>query len=154
MIGTSANGPGPDSVLLIPPYKTVDNVDTISCIGVVNGSFTVDSPDLHGIKISPRTPRSNQESLEMDERGNQIESCPTSVEVGKYEGHERCSLTSGVMGLFTGPHHIMLPESPTGRNSKILFGRKPSVLVRQPRCLLSQSSSHSLANCSCCDASG
>jgi hypothetical protein len=47
MVGTGTNDPDPDSVRLVPSCKTVDNVDTISCIEVVNGPFAIDTPNLH-----------------------------------------------------------------------------------------------------------
>jgi hypothetical protein len=46
MVGTSTNDPDPDSVLLIPSSKAVYNIDTISGVEVVDGTFTVDSPNL------------------------------------------------------------------------------------------------------------
>ena len=46
MIGTSANDSDPDAVLLVPSCKSVDNVDTISGVEVINSTFTIDSPDL------------------------------------------------------------------------------------------------------------
>jgi hypothetical protein len=46
MIGTSTDNPDLDSVLLIPSCEAVYNVDTISSVEIVDGTFTVDSPDL------------------------------------------------------------------------------------------------------------
>jgi hypothetical protein len=46
MVGTSADNSNFDLVLLVPSCKSVDDVDSISCVQVVNGSLTVDSPDL------------------------------------------------------------------------------------------------------------
>ena len=46
MIGTSADNPDPDSVLLVPSCKPINNVDPISGVQVVNCSLAVNSPDL------------------------------------------------------------------------------------------------------------
>jgi hypothetical protein len=46
MVGTSTDNPDLDSVFLIPSCEAVYDVDTISGIEVVNGTFAVDSPDL------------------------------------------------------------------------------------------------------------
>jgi hypothetical protein len=47
--GTIANDADadPDSVRLVPPRKSIDNIDTISCIGLVNGSVAINTPHLH-----------------------------------------------------------------------------------------------------------
>lgn len=52
MVGTGANHPHPDSVLLIPSRIAVDDVDAISRVQVVNCSLTVDFPDLTPIHVS------------------------------------------------------------------------------------------------------
>ena len=49
MVGTSTHDSDLDSVLLIPSCKAVDNVDAVSCVQVINGTFTVDSPDLEDV---------------------------------------------------------------------------------------------------------
>ena len=46
VVGTSTNNSDLDLVLLVPSCEAVDNVDSISCVQVINGTFTVDSPDL------------------------------------------------------------------------------------------------------------
>ncbi len=46
MVGTSANNADSDSVSLVPAGISVDNVDAASRIQVVNGSLTVDFPNL------------------------------------------------------------------------------------------------------------
>ena len=46
MVGTSTDNSDPNSVLLVPSCKAVHDVDTVSGVEVVNGTFTVDSPDL------------------------------------------------------------------------------------------------------------
>ena len=46
MVGTSTDNPDLDPVLLIPSRKAVHDVDTVSGIQVVDGTFTVDSPNL------------------------------------------------------------------------------------------------------------
>jgi hypothetical protein len=46
MVGTSTNNPDLDSVLLVPSRKAVHDVDTVSGVEIVDGTFTVDSPNL------------------------------------------------------------------------------------------------------------
>jgi hypothetical protein len=46
MVGTRANNADLDSVALIPSCEAVDNVDSVSCVQVVNGTFAVDLPNL------------------------------------------------------------------------------------------------------------
>jgi hypothetical protein len=46
MIGTGADNADLYSVLLVPSCETVDDVDAVSCVQVVNSSLSVDSPDL------------------------------------------------------------------------------------------------------------
>jgi len=46
MVGTSANDSDLDAVFLVPSCETVDHVNTISGVEVVDGTFAVDSPDL------------------------------------------------------------------------------------------------------------
>ncbi len=46
MVSASAYDSDLDAVFLVPSCKTVDDVNTISCVEVVDGSFTIDSPNL------------------------------------------------------------------------------------------------------------
>jgi hypothetical protein len=46
VVCTSAHDSDLDPVLLVPSCKTVDDVDAISGVEVVDGTFSVDSPDL------------------------------------------------------------------------------------------------------------
>jgi hypothetical protein len=46
MVSTSAHDTNVDSVALIPAGKTVDNVDAISCVEVIHGTFSVNAPNL------------------------------------------------------------------------------------------------------------
>jgi hypothetical protein len=46
MVGTGADDSNSDSVLLVPSCESIDDVDSISCVQVINGSLAVDSPDL------------------------------------------------------------------------------------------------------------
>ena len=46
VVGTSADDSDPDPVFLVPSCKTVDNVNSVSCVEVINSTFTVDSPNL------------------------------------------------------------------------------------------------------------
>ena len=46
MIGSGADDPHTDPVLLIPSGKAIDDIDTISSIEVINRSFSINLPDL------------------------------------------------------------------------------------------------------------
>ena len=46
MVGTGADDTDIDTVALIPAGKTVNDVDTIPGVEVVDSTLTVDSPDL------------------------------------------------------------------------------------------------------------
>lgn len=46
VVGTRADDADLDLVLLVPSCVTVDNVDAVPCVEVVNGSLAVDLPDL------------------------------------------------------------------------------------------------------------
>lgn len=47
MVGTSADDTDADSVAGVPSCVTIDNVDTVPGVEVVDGTFTVDTPDLY-----------------------------------------------------------------------------------------------------------
>lgn len=47
MVGTSTDNTDADSVALVPSSVTIDNIDAVSCVEVVNGTFAVDFPDLY-----------------------------------------------------------------------------------------------------------
>jgi len=54
VVGTSTDNTNADSVALVPSSITIDDIDAISCVEVVNGTFTVDFPDLQRmISIEP-----------------------------------------------------------------------------------------------------
>lgn len=46
VIGTSANDSDLDLVFLVPSCEAVYDVDTVSSVQVIDGTFSVDSPDL------------------------------------------------------------------------------------------------------------
>lgn len=46
MIGTGADDANIDPVSLVPSGKPIDDVDTVSRVEIVDGAFSVDSPDL------------------------------------------------------------------------------------------------------------
>lgn len=52
MVGTGADNTNVDSVSLVPSCVTVDDVDSVSCVEVVNGTFSVDFPDLYRAHVS------------------------------------------------------------------------------------------------------
>lgn len=56
MIGTRADNADLDSVFLIPSCKTIDDVDSISRVQVVDSTFSVDSPYLIETKLVSVTP--------------------------------------------------------------------------------------------------
>jgi hypothetical protein len=48
VVCTSTDDSDSDSVALIPAGVTIDNVDAVSGVEVVDGTFSVDLPDLYG----------------------------------------------------------------------------------------------------------
>jgi len=46
MVGSGADNSDTDAVSLVPAGISIDNVDTVSGVEVVDGSFSVDLPDL------------------------------------------------------------------------------------------------------------
>lgn len=52
MVGTGADHTDADAVSLVPAGETVDDIDTVASVEVVNGALTVDPPDLNGKWIS------------------------------------------------------------------------------------------------------
>lgn len=46
VVGTGANNPDLDTVTLIPPGITVDDIDAVTGVEVVDSTLTVDPPDL------------------------------------------------------------------------------------------------------------
>jgi hypothetical protein len=46
MVGSSAHDADVEAVAFVPASESVDDIDTIACVKVVNGSFSVDEPDL------------------------------------------------------------------------------------------------------------
>jgi hypothetical protein len=46
VVGTSADNSDLDPVFLVPSCKTVDDVNSVSCVEIINSTFTVDSPNL------------------------------------------------------------------------------------------------------------
>ena len=51
MIGTRADNSHVDSVSLVPACISIDNVDPIARVEVVNGPFSIDSPDLIFVSV-------------------------------------------------------------------------------------------------------
>ena len=47
MVGTSTNDPYVDSVAFIPAGESIDNIDAVASVQVVDRSFSVNAPDLH-----------------------------------------------------------------------------------------------------------
>jgi len=46
MVGTGADNSDSDAVLLVPAGETIDDIDTASCVEVIDSTFSVDLPDL------------------------------------------------------------------------------------------------------------
>lgn len=46
MVGTRADDAHLDTVALIPAGKTIDDVDAVAGVEIVNGTFSVDAPNL------------------------------------------------------------------------------------------------------------
>ena len=51
MVSSGTNNSNSDTVFLVPSCISINDVDTISCVEIIDGSFTVDSPDL--LQVSP-----------------------------------------------------------------------------------------------------
>ena len=46
MVGTSADNTDVDAVALVPAGETIDNVDAVAGVEVVDSALAVDTPDL------------------------------------------------------------------------------------------------------------
>ena len=46
MIGSRADHADANPVALIPASESIDNIDAISGVQIVNGTFAIDTPDL------------------------------------------------------------------------------------------------------------
>jgi hypothetical protein len=46
MVGTSTDDTDADAVTLVPAGETIDNIDTVASVEVVDSTLTVDTPDL------------------------------------------------------------------------------------------------------------
>lgn len=57
MVGASADDTNADTVLLIPSGVTVNNVDAVSSVKVVDGTLAVDLPDLEISHVSESSKR-------------------------------------------------------------------------------------------------
>jgi hypothetical protein len=51
VVGTSANNANADAVALIPAGVTIDDIDAVTGVEVVDSTFTVDTPDLSGCML-------------------------------------------------------------------------------------------------------
>ena len=92
MVCTSANNTDSDSIALVPSGIAIDNIDSVPGIQVINGTLAIDPPDL--------------------KRHDHVISL-TSLLLKKTLGVSeimRGSLTSGCIGLFTGPHQISFSD--------------------------------------------
>jgi len=85
VVCASANNTDPDSVTLVPSGVAIDNIDSIPGIQVIDSTLAIDSPNL--------------------ERHDHVIS-QTSLLLKTLSETRRGSLTSGCIGLFTGPHQI------------------------------------------------
>jgi hypothetical protein len=52
MVGTGADNADADAVLLIPAGVAIDNVDAVAGVEIVDGTLTVDLPDLCDLVLS------------------------------------------------------------------------------------------------------
>jgi hypothetical protein len=52
MVGTSADNTDADAVSLIPAGETINDVDAVAGVEVVDSTLTVDPPDLWGERVS------------------------------------------------------------------------------------------------------
>ena len=70
VVGTGADDPHPDPVAHIPAREAVDDVDAIPGVEVVDGTFTVDPPDLRSIsECSDIRRRKAREAFPRAEKG-------------------------------------------------------------------------------------
>ena len=46
MVGTSTNDPDVDAISLIPPCKAIHHIDAVTCVQVVDSTFSINFPDL------------------------------------------------------------------------------------------------------------
>jgi hypothetical protein len=46
MIGTGTNDSDIDSIFLVPTCVSIDDIDSVPCVQIINGSFTIDFPYL------------------------------------------------------------------------------------------------------------
>jgi hypothetical protein len=52
MVGASADNANVDAVALVPAGETIDNVDAVAGVEVVDSALAVDTPDLFGRNVS------------------------------------------------------------------------------------------------------
>lgn len=57
MVCSGADNSHVDAILLVPSCETIDNIDSIPGIQVVDSTFSVDFPDLLPKRISKSTAR-------------------------------------------------------------------------------------------------
>lgn len=57
MVGASADNAHADAVLLVPAGISIDDIDAISGVEVVDGTLAVDFPDLTNHVVSIHVPR-------------------------------------------------------------------------------------------------
>lgn len=50
MVGTCADNADAYPVALVPTSKSIDNVDTVASVEVIDSTFTVDAPDLYTLR--------------------------------------------------------------------------------------------------------
>lgn len=97
MVGTCADNADVYPVALIPASETVDNVDAIPRVEVIDGTLSVNAPNLDAY-VSSRDLR-----MTVEMRGR---------------------LTSGLIGLLTGPHQMSSLEAGSS-TIRLSLGERP-----------------------------
>jgi hypothetical protein len=71
MICAGANDPNIDSVSFIPAGKTIDNINSVSGVQIIDGTFAVDFPYLHREKM--RQQAKSKERLGAREQDREVD---------------------------------------------------------------------------------
>lgn len=125
MVGTSANNTNVDAVAGVPAGETVDDVDAVAGVEVVNGTLAVNSPYLSiqalrsallvakmklSAKISARASFAKIAGSRSPMSAGRMISSARRVGGKGGEGGIWRRRTSGLMALLTGPHQTSLEE--------------------------------------------
>jgi len=84
VVGTSANDSNLDPVFFIPSCKAVDDINAISCVQVINSTFSVNSPYLRNAisKVYPQKRDFVNEHVRISGRDDVIRRLPLGRKCG------------------------------------------------------------------------